>query len=151
MKRILVILGVLSILACGGNKQVDVAGLSPSPFVGEWAWEKNTPWQDFSVSVVEKGDSLLLTAGGVFLGGARIQMPSFGSDGNYLPQARLLAPVRGNTATGRFFLEADCAVTLELFGNNTLLFKTDKQLGFWPDSAVMVRRSCEPPLSTEDR
>ena len=114
-------------------------GITPTPFVGEWAWEKNGPWQDFSISIAAKGDSLLLVAGGVFLGGARMQMPDWGNDGTPLPQALLLAPARGNKATGRFFLEADCEVTLELFSNNTLLFKTSKQLGFWPDSAVMVR------------
>lgn len=117
----------------------DVAGFTPTPFVGEWGWEKNGPWQDFSISIAAKGDSLLLAAGGVFLGGARIQMPEIGSDGNYLPQARLLTPKRGNKAVGRFFSDADCGVTLELFSNSTLLFKTAEKLGFWPDSAVMVR------------
>lgn len=117
----------------------DVAGFTPTPFVGEWGWEKNGPWQDFSISIAAKGDSLLLVAGGVFLGGARIQMPEIGSDGNYLPQARLLTPKRGNKAVGRFFSDADCGVTLELFSNSTLLFKTAEKLGFWPDSAVMVR------------
>lgn len=117
----------------------DVAGINPSPFIGKWGWEKNGPWQDFSISIAAKGDSLLLAAGGVFLGGARVQMPEIGSDGNYLPQAHLLVPARGNKATGCFFLDADCGVTLELFSNNTLLFKTAEKIGFWPDSAVMVR------------
>ena len=124
----------------------EVAGIVPTPFVGEWGWENNGPWQDFSISIAAKGDSLLLVAGGVFLGGARIQMPEIGGDGNYLPQAHLLVPTRGNTATGRFFLDADCGVTLELFSDNTLLFKTAKKLGFWPDSAVMVRISSDSPV-----
>ena len=124
----------------------DVSGITPSPFVGEWAWEKNGPWQDFSISIAAKGDSLLLVAGGMFLGGARIQMPDCSNDGAPLPQARLLAPMRGNTAVGRFFLDADCAVTLELFSNNTLLFKTAEKLGFWPDSAVMVRTNYDNPV-----
>ena len=127
----------------------DVAGITPSPFVGKWAWEKNGPWQDFSISIAAKGDSLLLVAGGVFLGGSRIQMPDWGNDGTPLPQARLLAPTRGNTATGRFSLDADCGVTLELFSNNTLLFRTAGKLGFWPDSAVMVRTASEPPAVAE--
>jgi hypothetical protein len=88
----------------------------------------------------------LLTAGGVFLGGARIQMPDWGDDGNFLPQARLLAPSIGNKAAGRFFLDADCAVTLELFSKNTILFKTGEKLGFWPDSAVMVRTNDDNPV-----
>ena len=127
----------------------DVAGITPSPFVGKWAWEKNGPWQDFSISIAAKGDSLLLVAGGVFLGGSRIHMPDWGNDGAPLPQARLLAPTRGNTATGRFSLDADCGVTLELFSNNTLLFRTAGKLGFWPDSAVMVRTASEPPAVAE--
>ena len=124
----------------------EVAGIVPTPFVGEWGWENNGPWQDFSIGIAAKGDSLLLVAGGVFLGGARIQMPEIGGDGNYLPQAHLLVPTRGNTATGRFFLDADCGVTLELFSDNTLLFKTAKEIGFWPDSAVMVRISSDSPV-----
>lgn len=124
----------------------DVAGIMPTPFAGEWAWEKNGPWQDFSINITAKGDSLLLVAGGVFLGGARIQMPDWGNDGTPLPQARLLAPAQGNKAAGRFFLDADCAVTLELFSNNTLLFKTGEKLGFWPDSAVMVRTNDDNPV-----
>ena len=124
----------------------DVVGITPTPFVGEWAWEKNGPWQDFNISIATKGDSLLLTAGGVFLGGARIQTPDCGNDGTPLPQAHLLAPTRGNKAVGRFFLDADCAVTLELFSNNTLLFKTGEKLGFWPDSAVMVRTNYDNPV-----
>lgn len=124
----------------------DVAGITPTSFVGEWAWEKNGPWQDFSISVAAKGDSLLLAAGGVFLGGAKIQMPDCGNDGAPLPQAHLLAPTRGNKAVGRFFLDADCAVTLELFSKNTLLFKTAEKLGFWPDSAVMVRTNYDNPV-----
>ena len=124
----------------------EVAGIVPTPFVGEWGWEENGPWQDFSIGIAAKGDSLLLVAGGVFLGDARIQMPEIGGNGNYLPQAHLLVPTRGNTATGRFFLDADCGVTLELFSDNTLLFKTAKKLGFWPDSAVMVRISSDSPV-----
>ena len=117
----------------------DVVGVEPSPFVGEWAWEKNGPCQDFSISIAAKDDSLLLAASGVFLGGSRIQMPACNADGNYLSQARLLVPKLGNKATGCFLSDTDCTVTLELFSNNTLLFKTSKLLGILPDSAVMVR------------
>ena len=128
-----------------GVNEFDVTGMEPSPFIGRWGWEKNGPWQDFSISIAAKGDSLLLAAGGVFLGGARIQIPEIGNDGNYLPQAHLFVPTCGNKATGRFFLDADCGVTLELFSNNTLLFKTAEKLGSWPDSAVMVRKNSENP------
>lgn len=59
---------------------------------------------------------------------------------------RSFVPTRGNNATGRFFLDADCGVTLELFSNNTLLFKTAEKIGFRPDSAVMVRTDSDSPL-----
>lgn len=131
MKRLSLILGVLSIIACGGNKQVDVAGITPSPFVGCWECVgANDSIQNLSVCIGERGDLLLLAAGGVCLSGARIQMPEIGSDGNYLPQAHLLVPTCGNKTIGRFFMDADCGVTLELFSNNTLLFKTAEKLGF---------------------
>ena len=122
-----------------GVNEFDVTGMEPSPFIGSWGWDKNGSWQNFSVEIAAKGDSLLLAAGGVFLGGARIQMPEYDENGNAVAQARLLAPKRGNKAVGRFFMDADCAVTLELFSNKTLLFKTEAPIGFWPDSAVMVR------------
>ena len=122
-----------------GVNEFDVTGMEPSPFIGSWGWDKNGSWQNFSVEIAAKGDSLLLAAGGVFLGGARIQMPEYDENGNAVAQARLLAPKRGNKAVGRFFLDADCAVTLELFSNKTLLFKTEAPIGFWPDRAVMVR------------
>ena len=116
----------------------DVAGIVPSPFIGKWEWEKNDSWQNFGISIESKKDSLLLTASGVFSGGARIQMPICDNEDTPLPQARLSLPKHGNKAEGHFF-DTNCAVTLELFSNNTILFKTDEPLGFWPDSAVMVR------------
>lgn len=61
MKRLLVVLSVLGIIACGGNKQVDVAGISPSPFVGCWEnLSANDSVQNISVSIGERGDSLLV-------------------------------------------------------------------------------------------
>ena len=117
----------------------DVTGTIPSPYIGKWEWEKNDSWQNFSITIEAKGDSLLLAAGGVFGGGTRIQMPVYDNEGNTRPQARLFIPKYGNRVTGRFFLDADCAVTLELFSNNTLLFKSENSIGYWPDSAVMVR------------
>lgn len=116
----------------------DVAGIVPSPFIGKWEWEKNDSWQKFGININAEGDSLRLTADGVFLGGTRIQMPICDNDGNPQPQASLFIPKHGNKAEGHFF-DTNCAVTLELFSNNTILFKTDEPLGFWPDSAVMVR------------
>ena len=117
----------------------DVAGIVPSPFIGKWEWEKNDSWQNFGISIESKKDSLLLTASGVFSGGARIQMPICDNEDTPLPQARLSLPKHGNKATGHFFRDTNCVVTLELFNNNTLLFKSEKPLGFLPDSALMVR------------
>lgn len=135
-------------VTCQNN--LDVAGFSPSPFIGKWEWEKNDSWQNFGIRIGIKGDSLLLAAGGVFIGGARILCPEYDDYGRILPQARLNIPQKGNKANGHFF-NTDCTVTLELFSNNTLLFKSGKAIGYWPDSAVMVRYSNEiPKFSNED-
>ena len=148
MKRLLVILIVLSFLACGGNKQVDVAGITPSPFVGCWECAgANDSIQNLSVCIGERGDSLFVAFyweryKPFYMTGN----PLSDSKDNIIPQACLLVPKRGNRAIGRFFSDADCGVALELFSNNTLLFKTEKPVGFWPDSAVMVRKSCEGPV-----
>ena len=122
----------------------DVAGIVPSPFIGKWEWEKNDSWQKFGININAEGDSLRLTADGVFLGGTRIQMPICDNDGNPQPQASLFIPKHGNKAEGHFF-DTNCTVTLELFSNNTILFKTNEPLGFWPDSAVMVRSGNSSP------
>lgn len=127
----------------------DITGIEPFPFVGKWGWGENDSWHNFNISVGVKGDSLLIACAGVFSGGARIQMPEKDVSGKTVPQARLLAPKHGNKAKGRFLGDVDCAVTLELFSNNTLLFKTDKPIGFWPDSAVMVRINGENPVFGE--
>ena len=71
-------------------------------------------------------------------------MPICDNEDTPLPQARLSLPKHGNKAEGHFF-DTNCAVTLELFSNNTILFKTDEPLGFWPDSAVMVRSGNSSP------
>lgn len=54
MNRFSLIIGFLSIIACGGNKQVDVAGISPSPFVGCWECVgANDTIQNLSVRIGE--------------------------------------------------------------------------------------------------
>lgn len=61
MKRFLLIVCTLSIIACGGNKQVDVAGITSSPFVGCWECVgANDSIQNLSVCIGERGDSLLV-------------------------------------------------------------------------------------------
>lgn len=124
----------------------DVAGMEPSPFIGQWSWEKNDSWQNFSINISAEGDSLLLAVDGVFLGGRRIQLSESNSDGGTFEQTRLFAPKWGHSAVGRFCTDTDCEVALELFSNNTLLFKTEKPIGYLPDSAVMVRTSNENPV-----
>ena len=61
MKRLLVILSVMGIIACSGNKNVDVAGITPSPFVGCWECVgENDSIQNLSVCIGERGDSLFV-------------------------------------------------------------------------------------------
>lgn len=126
----------------------DVAGISSSPFIGKWEWEKNDSWQNFNISIGGKGDSLILAVDGVFLGGAKIQSPEYDNNGRILPQAWLKIHQTGNKATGDFF-DTNCIVTLTLLGNNTLLFNSEKPIGFCPDSAVMVRSDNKSPYFNE--
>lgn len=121
----------------------------PTPFAGEWGWEKNDTWQKFNISIGEKNDSLLVAMGGVFLSGRKIQAIKYDNQKRIIPQARLAIPQSGNTAYGTFansrmhFFHntdtCDYAISLELKSINTLIFKTEKAIDFWPDSAVMVR------------
>lgn len=135
----------------GGVNKFDVSGIEPSPFIGKWKWVENDSWQNFGIDIGGRGDSLLIAAGGVFLGGSRIQMPERDEEGRILPQAFLLMPKSGNKAAGRFSCseipyDASCNVILELFSDNTLLFRTEKPVGCWPDSAVMVRKNRDNPI-----
>lgn len=130
----------------------DISGIEPSPFVGIWEWTENGPWQVFYVYVGERNDSLLIAPGGVFLGGNRIQNAEYDEENKLVPQAFLQLPMSGNSAVGYFVGNeipfagtCNCGVTLELFSTNTLLFRTDTSIGYWPDSAVMVRVNSENP------
>lgn len=134
----------------------NISGIRPSPFIGEWGWEKNGSWKKFNIIIGERNDSLLVAMGGVFLGGRRIQPIEYDNQERIIPQARLAMPKSGHTAHGtfansrmHFFYTTDTcdyAISLELKSNNTLIFKTEEAIDFWPDSAVMVRtrNSCKP-------
>ena len=61
MKRFLLIVCTLGVFACNGKKNVDVSGITPSPFLG--CWESVGPTdsiQNLSVCIGERGDSLLV-------------------------------------------------------------------------------------------
>ena len=136
-----------------GTNKFDISGIEPSPFIGRWEWTENGSWQNFYVNVAERNDSLLIAPGGVFLGGYRIQNAEYDEEDRLFPQAFLQLPKSGNKAVGYFaadenpFAEkCNCGVSLELFSNNTMLFRTAESIGFWPDSAVMVRASSQLPV-----
>ena len=127
----------------------NIAETEPTIFTGEWGWEKNGVWNDFDISIGERNDSLLIACGGVFYGGRKIQPIEYDDKDRIIPHARLAIPKSGNTARGTFanscmdfFYDTDTcdyAISLELKSYNTLIFKTEKPIGYWPDSAVMVR------------
>jgi hypothetical protein len=51
----------LCVIACSGSRQVDVSGISPSPFVGCWECVgANDSIQNLSVHIGERNDSLLV-------------------------------------------------------------------------------------------
>ena len=141
------------------KNRFDVSGISPSPFIGLWGWEKNGPAETFYIDIGIQGDTLLFAAGGVFLGGNKIQTAIYDDDGKIMPQARMHAPQKGNRINGTFLdvnsisfygaITSKVNLSLELFSKNTLLFKSDKSIDYWPDSAVMVRINDELPLFAE--
>ena len=138
------------------ENRFDISGFSLSPFIGRWGWEKNSPAQTFYIDIGIQDDSLLFAAGGVFLGGNKIQTAVYDDDGKIIPQARMLAPQKGSRINGTFIdvnsisfygtITSKVNLSLELFSKNTLLFKTDKSIDYWPDSVVMVRINDELPL-----
>jgi hypothetical protein len=153
---------MLSILACGGSKkQIDVAGISPSPFIGYWEIAtENDSIKKLSLYIGERNDSLLVAMNGIFFGGRKIQPSEYDEKERLIPQARIATPKSGNTANGTFtnsrmkhFYGTDScnyAISLELKSNNTLIFKTEKPIGNCPDSAIMVRIDDRSPIFTDD-
>ena len=156
MKRLLVILSVFSIFACGGNKQVDVAGISPSPFVGCWeSVVANDSIQNLSVRIGERGDSLLVAffwerQEPFYMTGN----PLSDSKGNVIPQACFPIPKSGNSAVGTIVNQYFSVfqnypkneyypLTFELKSLDTLTFKIGGEINYWPASGVLVRKNSE--------
>ena len=123
-----------------------------SPFVGTWEWTENTPqWQSFAIWVGERNDSLLFCMGGTFHGGRKIQMPENDKDGNIIPVVKTQLP-KGNLvkskiseAFSNFYFDQDRMrvyndISFELINDCTMLFILDDNKGYWPDTAVMIRR-----------
>jgi hypothetical protein len=138
----------------------NITGTAPTIFIGKWGWEKNGVWNDFNISIGERNDSLLIACGGFFYGGRKIQPIEYDNKDRIIPNARLAIPKSGNTARGTFANSrmdsfysidtCDYAISLELKSYNTLIFKTEKPIGYWPDSAVMVRTGHKSEPFTED-
>ena len=156
MKRLLVILSVLSIIACGGNKKVDVAGISPSPFVGCWECVgANDSIQNLSVRIGERGDSLLVAffwerQKPFYMTGN----PLNDSKGNAIPQACMAVPKNGNKAVGTIVNQYFSVfqyypkneyypLAFELKSLDTLTFNISGEVNYWPASGVLVRKNSE--------
>lgn len=159
MKRILQIICVFGIVACGGKKQVDVAGVTPSPFVGFWECAgANDSIQNLSVRIGERGDSLLVAfywerQNPFYMTGN----PLSDSKGNAIPQACIPVPKSGNRAVGNIVNQYFSVyqnypqneyypIFFELAALDTLTFKITGNVNYWPDSGVMVRTGSEPPV-----
>ena len=163
MKRILQIICVFGIVACGGKKQVDVAGVTPSPFVGFWECAgANDSIQNLSVRIGERTDSLLVAFYWERL--PPFYMPGnplSDSKGNAIPQACIPVPKSGNRAAGNILNQYFSVyqnypqneyypIVFELTALDTLTFKITGNVNYWPDSGVLVRKNSEnPTFSTE--
>ena len=154
MKRLLVILSVLSIIACGGNKKVDVAGISPSPFVGCWECVgANDSIQNLMLRIGEQGDSLLVAfywerQEPFYMTGN----PLNDCKGYAIPQACMAVPKNGNKAVGtivnqyfsvfqKYPKNEYYPLALELKSLDTLVFKIGGEVNYWPASGVFVRKN----------
>lgn len=161
MKRFLYSIFLLSIVACSGNKPrgVDVAGITPSPFVGYWVnVGVNDTVQNISLRIGERNDSLLVSfywerEEPFYMTGN----PMSDTVGEMIPQACIAVPQNGNKAAGTIVNQYFSVfqnyprneyypLCLELESFDTLTFKIDGNVNYWPDSAVMVRTSSECPV-----
>ena len=128
----------------------DINGLSP--FIGMWEWvENNQEEQDFAIWVGERNDSLLFGIGGVFYGGLKIHMPDFDEDGNIIAvvktktQKENIVKSKICETLSNFYFDPDRMnvyndVSFELLNDTTMLFILPDNKGYWPDTAIMVRR-----------
>ena len=158
MKRFLYSILLLSIVACSGNKPqgVDVAGITPSPFVGYWVnVGVNDTVQNISLRIGERNDSLLVSfywerEEPFYMTGN----PMIDTAGEVIPQACIAVPKNGNKAAGNIVNQYFSVfqnyprneyypLCLELKSLDTLTFKIDGNVNYWPDSAILVRKSSE--------
>ena len=128
----------------------DINGLSP--FIGMWEWvENNQEEQDFAIWVGERNDSLLFGMGGVFYGGLKIHMPDFDEDGNIIAvvktktQKENIVKSKICETLSNFYFDPERMnvyndVSFELLNDTTMLFILPDNKGYWPDTAIMVRR-----------
>ena len=154
MKRFLQLISLLSVIACSGNKQVDVTGISPSPFVGCWECVgANDSIQNLSVHIGERGDSLFVAffwerQEPFYMTGN----PLSDSRGYAIPQACISVPKSGNKAVGNIVNQYFAVfqnypeneyypIAFELKSFDTLTFKISGNVNYWPDSAALVRKS----------
>ena len=147
MKRILLTICVLGIFACDSWKEVGVAGINPSPFVGNWVNAvENDSIKNLSLHIGERNDSLLVAF-------YWEREEPFFMTGNPLKDSKkqvcVALPKSGNKAVGHFNAGSRGTVTLELFSNSTMLFRSDAPIAAFPDSAVMVKASEKAPLFAE--
>ena len=155
MKKAVIILcslALLSITLTAGSSYTSQSGddKAISPFVGTWDWDKNINGeQDFAVWVGERNDSLLFCMGGVFYGGRKIHMPDFDIDGNFITMVKIAMP-KGNFAKSKICDEISsyCEqgnrryydISFELLSDTAMRFILNDNKGYWPDTAIMIRR-----------
>ena len=155
MKKAVIILcslALLSITLTAGSSYTSQPGddKAVSPFVGTWDWEFNSPDKNsFCIWIGERNDSLLICMGGVFYGGRKIHMPDFDIDGNFITMVKIAMP-KGNFAKSKICDEISsyCEqgnrryydISFELLSDTAMRFILNDNKGYWPDTAIMIRR-----------
>jgi hypothetical protein len=133
-----------------------VAGISPSPFVGYWeSIENNDTIQNLSLRIGERNDSLLIAfywerQEPFYMTGN----PLKDSKGDAIPQICTTVPESGNKVIGTIvnqyfsifqnYPKNEYYPTIfELKSLDTLTFRIDGTVNYWPCSGELVRKNCE--------
>ena len=148
----LLVLGTAVMVSYKPNEPVDDENNKQSPFVGSWGWIENSPEKHtFNIRIGERNDSLLFSIGGVFYGGLKIHSSPSDLDWNDIAIVKVptteCKTIKSKISEmwSNFYFDPDRMnvyndVSFELLNDTTMLFILPDNKGYWPDTAIMVRR-----------
>ena len=113
------------------ESKYDVAGKSPSPFVGTWQWVYYKPGVNyFNIDIGERNDSLFITFHCIFDYGRFVDGPMYDKDDKPQAEICIASPKSGNTVQGVIYskpfdyMDAPFdSIMFRLIDKNTLIYK----------------------------